>query len=131
MCTYIILLSQFFAKLRTLISICNVSKFLDAEGRGRRKDKILMPLLFASLLIKSIIFPLALKAMAVMTSVAVFISGLSLILSSLVGYRKIATTPYNPYIKRLYQQNQVTPQETNFIYGAAKDYEKYDYNDNN
>lgn len=37
---------------------------------------------------KSIIFPLAFKAMAVMTTVAIGLSGLSLIMSSIVGFKK-------------------------------------------
>lgn len=44
-------------------------------------------------MIKSIIFPLAFKAMAVMTSIAVLLSTLSLIMSSIVGYIKMGLKP--------------------------------------
>lgn len=53
-------------------------------------------MLFGALLIKSIIFPLAFKAMAVMSSISVVLSTMSLIVSSLVGYGRMAAKAASP-----------------------------------
>lgn len=84
---------------------------LDLLESGRKKkktNKYLIPILFGALMIKSIIFPLAFKAMAVMSSVAVLLSTMSLIVSSIVGYVKLAMKP-NPQIKVVHV-NDIIPQ---------------------
>nr|XP_008198432.1 PREDICTED: uncharacterized protein LOC103314357 [Tribolium castaneum] len=62
----------------------------EMEGARKKKkgggSKYTVPLLFGALMIKSIIFPLAFKTMAVMSSIAILLSTMSLIMSSIVGY---------------------------------------------
>ncbi|XP_066146164.1 uncharacterized protein [Euwallacea fornicatus] len=63
---------------------------LYAEARKRKKnDRYLIGLIFGALLCKLVLFPLAVKAMAVMSSVSVLMSALGLIVSSIVGYGKL------------------------------------------
>ncbi|XP_044271502.1 uncharacterized protein LOC123015690 [Tribolium madens] len=59
------------------------------KKKGGGNSKYTVPLLFGALMIKSIIFPLAFKAMAVMSSIAILLSTMSLIMSSIVGYIKM------------------------------------------
>ncbi|KAL3268030.1 hypothetical protein HHI36_007163 [Cryptolaemus montrouzieri] len=61
-----------------------------SRGKKHQHKHLILPLVVAALLIKSIIFPLTVKAMAVMTSIAVLLSSMSLIISSIVGYAKLA-----------------------------------------
>ena len=72
--------------------------FLDLETarKKKKKGKYMTTLLFGALLVKSIIFPLAFKAMAVMTSIAVLLSTMSLIISSVLGYAKVAVNSVSP-----------------------------------
>lgn len=49
-----------------------------------------MALLMGIVLVKSIIIPLALKAMAIVSGKAMLLSALSLILASIVGFKKVA-----------------------------------------
>lgn len=60
-------------------------------GFPRKKSKspkYLLVMILGALLIKSIIFPLAFKVMAAMTGISVLMSGLGLIISSIVGFSK-------------------------------------------
>ncbi|XP_066247902.1 uncharacterized protein [Euwallacea similis] len=63
---------------------------LYVEARKRKKnDRYLIGLVFGALLCKLVLFPLAVKAMAVMSSVSVLMSAMGLIISSIVGYGKL------------------------------------------
>ncbi|CAH0555716.1 unnamed protein product [Brassicogethes aeneus] len=67
----------------------NNTDYHDIEAR-KKKDKYLLTLILGGLIVKAIVFPIALKVMAVMTSLAVLLSLMSLIISSIVGYIKVA-----------------------------------------
>lgn len=67
----------------------SLSEF-EEEARKKKKDKFLLPIVFGALVVKSIVLPLAFKAMAVMSSIAVLLSTMSLIISSIIGYAKVA-----------------------------------------
>ena len=53
-------------------------------------NKYVLPLLIGFLLIKSILLPIALKALAVLSGKAVVLSLMSLILAAIVGLRSVA-----------------------------------------
>jgi hypothetical protein len=62
-------------------------------GRKRKKlklNKYVFPLIIGFLLIKSVILPLALKALAILSGKAVVLSLMSLILAAIVGLRTVA-----------------------------------------
>lgn len=62
------------------------------EARKTKKNyNYLIGLVFGALLCKLVLFPVAVKAMAVMSSVSVLLSALGLIISSIVGYAKVAS----------------------------------------
>lgn len=67
----------------------NISLF---TGRKKKKklNKYLAPLIVGFLLIKSILLPLVLKALAIMSGKAVVLSTMSLILAAILGLRGIA-----------------------------------------
>jgi len=52
--------------------------------------KYILPLIVAFILIKSILLPIALKALAVLSGKAVVLSLMSLILAAIVGLKKVA-----------------------------------------
>ncbi|XP_011505716.1 PREDICTED: uncharacterized protein LOC105368405, partial [Ceratosolen solmsi marchali] len=63
-------------------------------GRKRKKfklNKYVFPLIIGFLLIKSVILPLALKALAILSGKAVVLSLMSLILAAIVGLRTVAS----------------------------------------
>ncbi|KYQ59801.1 hypothetical protein ALC60_01186 [Trachymyrmex zeteki] len=64
------------------------------EGRKDKKfkklNKYVLPLLIGFLLIKSILLPITLKALAVLSGKAVVLSLMSLILAAIVGLKKVA-----------------------------------------
>ncbi|XP_045474159.1 uncharacterized protein LOC123680356 [Harmonia axyridis] len=68
----------------------------------KHKLHLMLPLIITALMIKSIIFPMIIKAMAVMTSVAVLLSLKSLIISSIIGYAKLAQSYTAPNVKIVY-----------------------------
>lgn len=53
-------------------------------------NKYVLPLLVGFLLIKAILLPIALKALAVLSGKAVVLSLMSLILAAIVGLKKVA-----------------------------------------
>lgn len=53
-------------------------------------NKYVLPLIVGFLLIKSILLPIALKALAVLSGKAVVLSLMSLILAAIVGLKKVA-----------------------------------------
>ncbi|XP_023020856.2 uncharacterized protein [Leptinotarsa decemlineata] len=75
------------------------------EARKKHKDDYTLSILMGALMVKSIIFPLAVKAMAVMSSVAVLLSTMSLIVSSIVGYTKLAWSSTHPILKVFHVDN--------------------------
>lgn len=75
------------------------------EPRRRKKHtKYFVPLLTAALLIKSVLFPLAFKSMAIMAGISIILSTLSLLVSSMVGFAKTAKDSYQHYALRRTQQ---------------------------
>ncbi|OXU30500.1 hypothetical protein TSAR_011537 [Trichomalopsis sarcophagae] len=63
------------------------------EGRRRKKlklNKYVFPLIVGFLLIKSVILPLTLKALAILSGKAVVLSLMSLILAAIIGLRSIS-----------------------------------------
>ncbi|XP_047370911.1 uncharacterized protein LOC124957729 [Vespa velutina] len=71
---------------------CNTMKNLE-EARKKKKyklNKYVVPLIVGFLLIKSILLPIALKALAVLSGKAVVLSLMSLILAAIVGLKKVA-----------------------------------------
>ncbi|KAI4495789.1 hypothetical protein M0802_008412 [Mischocyttarus mexicanus] len=63
------------------------------EARKKKKHKLnkyVVPLIVGFLLIKSILLPIALKALAVLSGKAVVLSLMSLILAAIVGLKKVA-----------------------------------------
>ncbi|KAG7190696.1 hypothetical protein KM043_006774 [Ampulex compressa] len=66
------------------------------EARRRKKlklNKYLLPLIIGFILIKSILLPVALKTLAVLSGKAVVLSLMSLILAAIVGLKRIAQSP--------------------------------------
>ncbi|XP_066581962.1 uncharacterized protein [Prorops nasuta] len=70
--------------------------FGDTEGRRRKHklNKYVLPLIVGFLLIKSILLPIALKALAVLSGKAVVLSLMSLILAAIVGLKRVAQSSY-------------------------------------
>ncbi|KAI4491854.1 hypothetical protein M0804_003246 [Polistes exclamans] len=72
--------------------LCDRTKDLE-EARKKKKHKLnkyVVPLIVGFLLIKSILLPIALKALAVLSGKAVVLSLMSLILAAIVGLKKVA-----------------------------------------
>ncbi|XP_043497088.1 uncharacterized protein LOC122520848 [Polistes fuscatus] len=72
--------------------LCDITKDLE-EARKKKKHKLnkyVVPLIVGFLLIKSILLPIALKALAVLSGKAVVLSLMSLILAAIVGLKKVA-----------------------------------------
>lgn len=81
-----------------------------------------MPVVLGGMLLKSIILPLAFKAMAVMATIAVGISFLSLLLSSLIGFSKVASGNYkSPEVKVVYKKG-AHDRISNDAYGSYSPY---------
>ncbi|XP_012287514.1 uncharacterized protein LOC105703596 [Orussus abietinus] len=71
----------------------SVETSIPVEGRKKKKgkyNKYVLPLIVGFLLIKSILLPIALKALAVLSGKAVVLSLMSLILAAIVGLKKVA-----------------------------------------
>ncbi|CAH1375175.1 unnamed protein product [Tenebrio molitor] len=93
-----------FGNLLDKISNLTSSNDLETARKKKKKgNKYTVPLLFGALMVKSIIFPLAFKAMAVMSSIAVVLSTMSLIISSIVGYAKLAVRSSAPSVKVIHK----------------------------
>ncbi|XP_011646085.1 uncharacterized protein LOC105432821, partial [Pogonomyrmex barbatus] len=80
--------------LNAVDTLLPVSKsYDDVEGRKDKKfklNKYVLPLLVGFLLIKSILLPITLKALAVLSGKAVVLSLMSLILAAIIGLKKVA-----------------------------------------
>ncbi|XP_071557023.1 protein Osi13 [Temnothorax americanus] len=81
--------------LNTIDTIFPISKSCDdVEGRKDNKykklNKYVLPLIIGFLLIKSILLPITLKVLAILSGKAVVLSLMSLILAAIIGLKKIA-----------------------------------------
>ncbi|KAL1494634.1 hypothetical protein ABEB36_010203 [Hypothenemus hampei] len=98
-----------------------INSELVEESRKKKKKKqnnYILGIVAGAILCKMILLPLAFKAMAVMSSVSVLLSAMGLIISSIVGYTKLATqTEEEPFVKLVH---------VNDIW-AKKDAGNYDY----
>ncbi|KAH0814346.1 hypothetical protein GEV33_008446 [Tenebrio molitor] len=93
-----------FGNLLDKISNLTSSNDLETARKKKKKgNKYTVPLLFGALMVKSIMFPLAFKAMAIMSSIAVVLSTMSLIISSIVGYVKLAVRSSAPSVKVIHK----------------------------
>ncbi|XP_046143090.1 uncharacterized protein LOC114879347 [Osmia bicornis bicornis] len=73
-------------------NVLPVGRF-SVEARRRKKHKLnkyLIPLIVGFMLIKSILLPIALKTLAILSGKAVVLSLMSLILAAIVGLKKVA-----------------------------------------
>ncbi|GLV32664.1 hypothetical protein CBL_00629 [Carabus blaptoides fortunei] len=62
-----------------------------ARGKKKKKLKYLMPILLGIAVLKAVLIPVALKTMAFISAKAFLLSSLSLILSSILGLKRIAS----------------------------------------
>ncbi|XP_011880753.1 PREDICTED: uncharacterized protein LOC105569164 [Vollenhovia emeryi] len=91
--------------LNTIDTVFPISKsYNDVEGRDKKFKKLnkyVLPLIIGFLLIKSILLPIMLKALAILSGKAVVLSLMSLILAAIVGLKKVAqkesSHDYNKY----------------------------------
>lgn len=73
----------------------------ESRKKKKKKDRYLSGLILGAILVKMILFPLAVKAMAVMSTVSVILSTMSLILASIIGYAKLAAyRPHHPVVSK-------------------------------
>lgn len=77
------------------------------------------------LMLKSIVLPLAFKSMAVMTSISVLLSALSLIMSSISGFAKYAWSYTHP--TKIYKSSDSWAYEDDVSnnYGHSSEYSDY------
>ncbi|XP_046590319.1 uncharacterized protein LOC124293462 [Neodiprion lecontei] len=66
------------------------NNFVEGRKKKAKLSKYVLPLVVGFLLIKSILLPIALKTLAVLSGKAVILSLMSLILASIVGLKKVA-----------------------------------------
>lgn len=89
------------------------------ETRKKKKGKkFMINLVLALFIIKSVLMPIAIKVMAVMSSVSVVLSTMSLIISSLIGYSKLAWRHAGPTIKFI-QGKDPWSKDENIITGLS------------
>lgn len=100
-------------KIYIYIYNCNV-QFVTARRKKKHKlNKYVIPLIVGFMLIKSILLPIALKTLAILSGKAVVLSLMSLILAAIVGLKKVAqghsggsyevlTVPHNKYKRQDY-----------------------------
>lgn len=113
---------QFFYFFFTIGEIRNliiIYKYIVQSVAARRKkkhklNKYVIPLIVGFMLIKSILLPIALKTLAILSGKAVVLSLMSLILAAIVGLKKVAqgghsggsyevlTVPHNKYKRQDY-----------------------------
>ncbi|XP_035729730.1 uncharacterized protein LOC118444990 [Vespa mandarinia] len=65
-------------------------QYMPRKKKKYKLNKYVVPLIVGFLLIKSILLPIALKALAVLSGKAVVLSLMSLILAAIVGLKKVA-----------------------------------------
>ncbi|XP_076266105.1 uncharacterized protein LOC143199872 [Rhynchophorus ferrugineus] len=84
----------FLNNVNDLRSIPDKQTGISYESRKRKKKfRTLTTWILGALLVKMIIFPIAVKAMAVMATISVLLSGMSWITSAIVGFIKLARRP--------------------------------------
>ncbi|XP_076174842.1 protein Osi13 [Ptiloglossa arizonensis] len=101
------------------------------EARRKKKLKLnryLIPLIVGFMLIKSILLPIALKTLAVLSGKAVVLSLMSLILAAIVGLKKVAqghsgggyeivNVPLNKYRRQdMFEMGDDTPESEPYKY---------------
>lgn len=75
-------------------------RYRSVTARMKKKQKLnryLIPLIVGFMLIKSILLPIALKTLAILSGKAVVLSLMSLILAAIVGLKKVAQSPSGGY----------------------------------
>lgn len=89
-------------------------QFVAARRKKKHKlNKYVIPLIVGFMLIKSILLPIALKTLAILSGKAVVLSLMSLILAAIVGLKRVAqghtegsyevlTVPHNKYKRQDY-----------------------------
>ncbi|XP_031847475.2 protein Osi13 [Nomia melanderi] len=83
--------------LNAVDSVLPVPRF-SIEARKKKKLKLnryLIPLIVGFMLIKSILLPIALKTLAILSGKAVVLSLMSLILAAIVGLKKVAQSSHS------------------------------------
>ncbi|XP_012522972.1 uncharacterized protein LOC118648517 [Monomorium pharaonis] len=100
-----------------------VSKAYAVEGRKDKKlkklNKYVLPLIIGFLLIKSILLPITLKALAILSGKAVVLSLMSLILAAIVGLKKVAQKDSD------YEHNKHRRQDVYGFIGNVQEFEPY------
>ncbi|KAL0105069.1 hypothetical protein PUN28_016601 [Cardiocondyla obscurior] len=109
--------------LNTIDTFFPISKSRDdAEGRKDKKykklNKYVLPLIIGFLLIKSILLPITLKALAVLSGKAVVLSLMSLILAAIVGLKKIAQKESSHEVMHKYRRQD--------MYGFVDDVQEFE-----
>lgn len=91
-----------------------IVQFVTARRKKKHKlNKYVIPLIVGFMLIKSILLPIALKTLAILSGKAVVLSLMSLILAAIVGLKRVAqghsggsyevlTVPHNKYKRQDY-----------------------------
>uniref|UniRef100_A0A6P7F2Z7 Uncharacterized protein LOC114324598 n=1 Tax=Diabrotica virgifera virgifera TaxID=50390 RepID=A0A6P7F2Z7_DIAVI len=72
---------------------------IEEARKRRRKNRFIFNLILGIFMAKSIILPVVFKAMALMSGISVIMSTFSLVISSLIGYTKLAWKHAGPTIK--------------------------------
>lgn len=76
----------------------HITHFVAARKKKRHKlNKYILPLIVGVILIKSILLPIALKTLAILSGKAVVLSLMSLILAAIVGLKKVAQAHSTSY----------------------------------
>ncbi|XP_033231688.1 uncharacterized protein LOC117182693 [Belonocnema kinseyi] len=76
--------------IESLIPDEQITDGVEGRKKGPKMNQFIIPLLIGFLLIKSILLPIALKFLAVLSGKAVVLSLMSLILAAIVGLRQVA-----------------------------------------
>lgn len=109
----------FFFTIGEIRNLIIIYKYIVQSVAARRKkkhklNKYVIPLIVGFMLIKSILLPIALKTLAILSGKAVVLSLMSLILAAIVGLKKVAqgghsggsyevlTVPHNKYKRQDY-----------------------------
>ncbi|KAJ8684355.1 hypothetical protein QAD02_020147 [Eretmocerus hayati] len=86
--------------IESIVSTGRTGRIFGVEGRKHKKiklNKYILPLIVGFLLIKSILLPLALKALAILSGKAIVLSLMSLILAAIIGLKHVAMSRSSPH----------------------------------
>lgn len=100
-------------------------------ARKKKKSKsssVLILLLTGALFIKSVVFPVVFKVMVFMAGIAVILSIMSLITSSLIGYAKLAAN--SSTVKVVYKHPQNWAKDDENVMKNYYAYQTIDYDPN-